>query len=202
DPVNPFSRAVTKHLYTTRPGRRAAWGPARARAELLSYPIRTVPFRARAGYNQRSWSPWPPPRGASVSAVAPPIHIVGIGSAGLTARARELVTSADLLLGADNALDLLPEGRGERVRIGPDLQEVVRLLEANLGRRRIAIVAVGDPLFYGVARYLCDRLGKEHFDVLPHVSSMQLAFARVKESWEEAFLTNLAGHPLETVLDR
>jgi precorrin-6B C5,15-methyltransferase / cobalt-precorrin-6B C5,C15-methyltransferase len=140
-----------------------------------------------------------------VSAVDSPIHIVGIGSdglAGLTARARELVTSADLLLGADNALDLLPEGRGERVRIGPDLQEVVRLLEANLGRRRIAIVAVGDPLFYGVARYLCDRLGKEHFEVLPHVSSMQLAFARVKESWEEAFLTNLANHPLETVLDR
>jgi precorrin-6Y C5,15-methyltransferase (decarboxylating) len=140
-----------------------------------------------------------------VSAVEPTIHIIGIGSdglAGLTARARELLTAADLLLGADNALDLLPEGRGERVRIGPDLQEVVRLLEANLGRRRIAIVAVGDPLFYGVARYLCDRLGKEHFEVLPHVSSMQLAFARVKESWEEAFLTNLASHPLETVLDR
>jgi precorrin-6Y C5,15-methyltransferase (decarboxylating) len=140
-----------------------------------------------------------------VSAVEPKIHIIGIGSdgpAGLTARARELVTSAELLLGAEHALDLVPEGRGERVRIGPDLQEVVRLLEANLGRRRIAIVAVGDPLFYGVARYLCDRLGKEHFEVLPHVSSMQLAFARVKESWEEAFLTNLAGHPLDEVVDR
>jgi precorrin-6Y C5,15-methyltransferase (decarboxylating) len=140
-----------------------------------------------------------------VSAVESKIYIIGIGSdglAGLTGRARDLVTSADLLLGAEHALDLVPEGRGERVRIGPDLQEIVRLLEVNLGRRRIAIVAVGDPLFYGVARYLCDRLGKEHFDVLPHVSSMQLAFARVKESWEEAFLTNLAGHPLETVLDR
>jgi precorrin-6Y C5,15-methyltransferase (decarboxylating) len=29
---------------------------------------------------------------------------------------------------------------------------------------------------------------------------MQLAFARVKESWEEAFLTNLAGHSVEAVL--
>src|SRR5205823_3947577 len=90
----------------------------------------------------------------------------------------------------------------ERRRIGPDLQETVRLLEAELGRKRIVVLASGDPLFYGVARYLCDRLGKERFDVLPHVSSMQLAFARVKESWEEAFLTNLATHRLETVLDR
>jgi precorrin-6y C5,15-methyltransferase (decarboxylating), CbiE subunit len=63
-------------------------------------------------------------------------------------------------------------------------------------------VAGGDPLFYGVARYLCEKLGKEHFEVLPHVSSMQLAFARVKESWEEAYLTNLATHPLDSVLDR
>ena len=53
-----------------------------------------------------------------------------------------------------------------------------------------------------MARYLCDRLGKESFEVLPHVSSMQLAFARVKESWEDAYLTNLAGRPIEAVIDR
>ena len=64
------------------------------------------------------------------------------------------------------------------------------------------LVSGGDPLFYGVARYLCDRLGKDQFEVVPHVSSMQLAFARVKESWEDAYLTNLAGRPLEAVVDR
>ena len=64
------------------------------------------------------------------------------------------------------------------------------------------VLAIGDPLFYGVARYLCDKLGKDRFEVVPHVSSMQLAFARVKESWEEAFLTNLATHGLENVLDQ
>jgi len=69
-------------------------------------------------------------------------------------------------------------------------------------RYPIVVLASGDPLFYGVARYLCDRLGKDRFHVVPHVSSMQLAFARVKESWEEAFLTNLANHPLESVLEK
>src|SRR5262245_14578762 len=33
-------------------------------------------------------------------------------------------------------------------------------------------------------------------------SAIQLAFARIKESWEEAYLTNLATHPLDSVLDR
>jgi precorrin-6B C5,15-methyltransferase / cobalt-precorrin-6B C5,C15-methyltransferase len=140
-----------------------------------------------------------------VTAAEHRIHIIGIGSdglAGLTLRARELLTSADLVLGAEQTLGLVPELVCERALIGTDLQEVVRLLEGQLSRKRIVVLAGGDPLFYGVARYLCDRLGKDRFEVLPHVSSMQLAFARVKESWEEAYLTNLATHPLESVLDR
>jgi precorrin-6Y C5,15-methyltransferase (decarboxylating) len=140
-----------------------------------------------------------------VSAIEPKIHVIGVGSdglAGLTARARELLTGADLVLGSDNTLGLLPEVSGQRLAVGPDLHEAVRALEGGLGKKRMVVVASGDPLFYGVARYLCDRLGKDRFEVLPHVSSMQLAFARVKETWEEAYLTNLATHPLEDVLDR
>ncbi len=132
------------------------------------------------------------------------IYIIGIGNdglAGLTAKARDLILSAELVLASDNTLSLMPELKSERFRIGTDLQEVVRALESNSAKRMV-IVAGGDPLFYGVARYLCERLGKDRFEVLPHVSSMQLAFARVKESWEEAYLTNLATHSLEEVLDR
>ena len=71
-----------------------------------------------------------------------------------------------------------------------------------LSARNPVLVCGGDPLFYGVARYLCDRLGKDCFTVVPHVSSMQLAFARVKESWEDAYLTSLEGRPIEAVVDR
>jgi precorrin-6B C5,15-methyltransferase / cobalt-precorrin-6B C5,C15-methyltransferase len=140
-----------------------------------------------------------------VSSAEPRVHIIGVGAdglAGLTARAAELLRSADFVLGPEQALDLVPGLKGERVRLGPDPHEAVAAVQARQGRGRVALIHVGDPLFYGVARYLCDRLGKDHFEVLPHVSSMQLAFARVKESWEDAYLTNLQNHPLETVLDR
>ncbi|MCS6852278.1 MAG: precorrin-6y C5,15-methyltransferase (decarboxylating) subunit CbiE [Gemmataceae bacterium] len=140
-----------------------------------------------------------------MSAAEAKVHIIGIGSdglAGLTGRARDLLTSAELVIGSEHALGLVAELPAEKCRIGPDLHEVVRTIENNLGRKRMVVVAGGDPLFYGVARYLCDRLGKDHFEVWPHVSSMQLAFARIKESWEDAYLTNLATHPLDTVLDR
>jgi precorrin-6Y C5,15-methyltransferase (decarboxylating) len=144
-------------------------------------------------------------RGLLVSTPEAKIHIIGIGSdgvAGLTVRARELLDAAELVLGSEQTLALLPDLHSRRLRIGTDLPELVRTLESRLGKQRLVVLAGGDPLFYGIARYLCDRLGKDHFEVLPHVSSMQLAFARVKESWEEAYLTNLATHPLDTVLDR
>ena len=135
----------------------------------------------------------------------PKIYVVGVGadgSAGLTSRARELVAAAEMLVGSDPALRLFPEIDAERVRIGSDLSEVSERLRVEFGRKRIVVVATGDPLFYGVARYLCDRLGKDRFEVLPHVSSMQLAFARVKETWEEAYLTDLSTRTLDAVLDR
>lgn len=116
------------------------------------------------------------------------IHIIGVGGdglAGLTARGREILTAADMVFGSDAALRLLPEINAERVRIGADLQDVLDKLRSNFGTKNMVVVASGDPLFYGVARYLCDRLGKDRFEVLPHVSSMQLAFARIKETWED-----------------
>jgi precorrin-6Y C5,15-methyltransferase (decarboxylating) len=143
--------------------------------------------------------------GGTVSGTDAKIHVIGVGNdglAGLTPHARELLLRADLVLGADDALALLPDLPGKKQPLGPDLAAAARLLEANRNQR-VAVVATGDPLFYGVAGYLSDRLGKDAFEVLPHVSSMQLAFARVKESWEDAYLTNLATHPLDdVVLDR
>lgn len=133
------------------------------------------------------------------------IHIIGVGSdglAGLTGKPRELLQTAELLLGSEATLALVPEIGAQRLPIGANLPEVVQTLETHLGKKRMVVVASGDPLFYGVARYLCDKVGPERFEVWPHVSSMQLAFARIKESWEEAYLTNLATHSLESVLDR
>ncbi|HVL12622.1 MAG TPA: precorrin-6y C5,15-methyltransferase (decarboxylating) subunit CbiE [Gemmata sp.] len=133
------------------------------------------------------------------------IPVIGIGpdgTAGLSSRTREVLAAAELVFGSDAALRLLPELAAERVPIGADLPAAVEKLRANLGGKRIAVVAVGDPLFYGTARYLCEKVGPEHFEVVPHVSSMQLAFARVKETWEEAYLTDLAARPLDDVLDK
>ena len=133
------------------------------------------------------------------------VPVIGIGPdglAGLASRSRELLLAAEIVFGSDGVLRLLPELTAQRERIGSDLPVVVEKLQANLGKKRLALVATGDPLFYGTARYLCEKVGAEHFEVMPHVSSMQLAFARIKESWEDAYLTDLAARSLDDSLDK
>jgi precorrin-6B C5,15-methyltransferase / cobalt-precorrin-6B C5,C15-methyltransferase len=132
------------------------------------------------------------------------IHIIGIGEDGLdglTAAARQLIQNAQVLVGEEHTLASLPATKAERLTVGTDLDATVKRIAAAAGQR-VVVLASGDPLFYGFARYLCDKLGKDRFEVLPHVSSMQLAFARVKESWEDAFLTNLSHHDLPSVLEQ
>lgn len=132
------------------------------------------------------------------------IHIIGMGDDGLdglTSPARKIIEQAEVLVGGDAALKTLPKSAAQRIAIGADLDDAIGQI-AKVKGKRIVVLASGDPLFYGVARYLCDKLGKDRFEVVPHVSSMQLAFARVKESWEEAYLTDLANHRLDEVIEK
>jgi len=131
------------------------------------------------------------------------ITIVGVGddgSPGLSQQAIEVIQRASTLFGSSTLLERFPNFQGEKRALGSDLDRLATELEnAPIGS---VVLASGDPLFYGTARFLCERLGKETFEVIPHVSSMQLAFARVKESWDEAYLANVANQPLERILER
>ena len=130
--------------------------------------------------------------------------MIGIGDDGLeslTGAARQIVDQAEVLLGAERLLTSVTNPTAQRVVVGSDFDDLLTKIEANADKQTV-LLATGDPFFYGTARYLCDHLGKERFEVVPHVSSMQLAFARVKESWDEAYLTNLANQSLERIVER
>ena len=131
-------------------------------------------------------------------------HIIGIGDDGLegvTSTARKIIGDAQLLIGTAASLAAIGETSARKFEVGGDLESVVtQVSEAK--EERVVILATGDPLFFGVARFRCERLGKDRFEVVPNVSSMQLAFARVKESWDEAYLCTLATQPLEAVVER
>ncbi len=131
------------------------------------------------------------------------VFIVGIGDNGpesLDARARDVVDSAQVLVGGQRLLEMF-NGSAEKVPVTAKLDAVVEAIRENRGKKRIAVLASGDPLFHGIARTLMARLPREWFEVLPNVSSMQLAFARAKEPWDDAVFVSVHGRPLESLAE-
>jgi precorrin-6Y C5,15-methyltransferase (decarboxylating) len=81
----------------------------------------------------------------------------------------------------------------EKKTIGSDLEEILTLLRAQPPQRRVVVLASGDPLLFGIGGRMVRELGPENVRIVPNVSSMAAAFARVHEPWEAAALVSLHG---------
>lgn len=127
------------------------------------------------------------------------ITVVGVGADGwdgLAAAARQAVASAEVLMGGARQLDLVPPSAAERVAWpSPLLPALPGLIEAHAGRA-VTVLASGDPMFYGIGSTLVRLLGADRVRVLPHVSSLSLACARLGWPVERVDVVSLVGRPL------
>ncbi|WP_432920539.1 precorrin-6y C5,15-methyltransferase (decarboxylating) subunit CbiE [Microbispora sp. CA-135349] len=132
-----------------------------------------------------------------------PVSVVGIGAdgwAGLTDAARAELTAADVVVGSARQLALLPASLApERVPYpSPLVAGLPGLFDAHAGRA-VAVLASGDPMFFGIGATLARLLGPERLRVLPHVSSVTLACARLGWPAEGVETVSLVGRPLATL---
>jgi len=131
------------------------------------------------------------------------IYVVGAGVAGqegFSRHALELIEGADLLIGGDRQLDLFPEFAGEKLAVAGNLPQMVERLQSRRGQN--VVLASGDPLFFGIGRYLLRNLPNEEFEFIPNVSSVQYAFARIQQPWDDAIFLSTHGRTLKPAVDR
>jgi len=129
--------------------------------------------------------------------------IIGISGATvetLPERARKLIHEAELLYGSERLLKFFPDTTAETYTVNKNLPQMAERIRANLGRRRIVVLASGDPGFFGIAAYLNREVGAEYFEVIPAVSSVQLAFARLNLNWDDACLISVHGREMGDIL--
>lgn len=120
-----------------------------------------------------------------------PIVIVGCGPGSadyLTPAALNAVEGAQVILGAQRLLDLFPSARAERVALNAGIEELLKAMEARLGRQKMAVLVSGDPGVYSLARFVIRRFGPNLCRVIPGISSVQVAFARLGLNWDDARL--------------
>ena len=133
-----------------------------------------------------------------------PIHVIGIGldgAEGLVDSVRQLVLDAKLLVGSDRHLNYFPHHPAPRLILG-DFIEAIAQIRRYLadGKDGIVILVSGDPLFFGLGRLLLAELPPEHLTFHPHLSSIQLAFNRLKVPWQDARAISAHGRSLDELI--
>lgn len=132
------------------------------------------------------------------------VIVVGIGADGwdgLAGPVREIVLAADVVLGAPRQLELLAAADGQRrLRWPTPLHAGLPALFDELAGLRIVALASGDPLLSGVGSTLIGLFGAEHVRVVPAVSSVSLARARLGWPAESVAVVSVVGRDVHAVL--
>ncbi|HCO54353.1 MAG TPA: cobalamin biosynthesis bifunctional protein CbiET [Pelagibacterium sp.] len=132
------------------------------------------------------------------------LTIVGIGEDGLdglTDLTKSLIANAEVVFGGERHLRLvrnmnLAEQRRWQSPIETSIEEVARLR----GRKRVCVLASGDPFHYGIGATLARRIPAAEMLVVTSPSSFSLAAARMGWPLQDVTTLSLHGRPIELVL--
>ena len=119
-------------------------------------------------------------------------RIIGVlddGVASLSRAALAHLQQAQLVIGGTRALQLFGE-HIDPVALQRDLTGALSqvpewIRAAQTDAQRVVVLATGDPLCHGIAAYLASRLCIEAIEVIPNVSTLQLACARLGLPWQD-----------------
>ncbi|HWI46711.1 MAG TPA: precorrin-6y C5,15-methyltransferase (decarboxylating) subunit CbiE, partial [Rummeliibacillus sp.] len=126
------------------------------------------------------------------------IKLIGIGDNGLASllpQYAKWIEESEVLIGGERLLEFFPYYKGEKIAVKSGLKKLVEMIQNET--RNIVILASGDPLFYGLGGYLSKKINVE---VYPHVSSIQLAFSKIGESWQDAYITSVHGRSIKGLI--
>lgn len=132
------------------------------------------------------------------------LYVVGIGPGNpdyVVPRGLKLIADAKVLVGSERSLlDFAHEGQLTHSVTGK-LTELALWIEEQLKRHDVVIMVSGDTGYYSLLPYLKKKFPDTPIDVVPGISSMTFAFARIGEVWQDADLLSFHGRvPKEEAL--
>jgi cobalt-precorrin-7 (C5)-methyltransferase len=133
------------------------------------------------------------------------VYIIGIGSGTedyLLPLARKEIESSDCLIGGRRALLLFQPLHKEEKLLEGNFEQVIPFLLKEREKKKIAVLVSGDPGLYSFLGTISRVLKKEDYVVIPGVSAVQIAFAKVGERWEDATLLSLHGRKMDDLAAR
>ena len=130
---------------------------------------------------------------------APWLSLIGIGEDGsLSPVAQQLLTSAKVVYGSARHF-ALAQLEGPQQREWPSPFSAVYEELRSLSGSPVAILATGDPQWFGIGSTLARHFAAAEMQILPAPSAFQLASARMKWPLQDVETLSIHGRPIEII---
>lgn len=134
--------------------------------------------------------------------MAKKIYVVSVGPGSIeyiTPLAHKIISEAKYIAGGERNLKPYIDDTKNVFIIKNNLTKLKIFLLDNIANSPV-VLASGDAGFYGILKYLQKEFSKEMLVVIPGVSSIQIAFARLSDTWHDATLLSAHGRPFEDII--
>ena len=123
------------------------------------------------------------------------INVIGLGPGNtdyITKLGEKLIQNSDVVIGGKRNLESIVDFEGEKIEISSNLKEIVEYINNNK-HKQISVIASGDPLIYGIGRYLSKNIDKEDLNIVSGISSLQYIFSKVHIDMNDLYITSSHG---------
>ncbi len=124
------------------------------------------------------------------------ITIVGCGPGSkkyLTGYALQQINNADVLIGSRRLLSLFPEADADTYILNKNYKLLITRIVSLSKSKRVVVLVSGDPGFFSYGKLVINKIGIENCEVIPGISSVQLAFAKIGRTWNDVCFVSLHG---------
>ena len=120
------------------------------------------------------------------------INIIGLGPGNLdyiTKKGENLISTSDVLIGGKRNLESIKNFEGEKIVLDSNLREIIEYINNNK-EKQISIIASGDPLIYGIGRYLSKNIDNKMLNMVSGISSLQYIFSKIYVDMNDVYITS------------
>jgi len=124
------------------------------------------------------------------------IIVAGIGPGDekyITPAALEKIRNAKFLVGGRRALETFATSAQVTCPVTKDIDAVLNFIREKISIGQVVVMVSGDPGYYSMLDVLRKNFDAGLIEVIPSISSIQLAFAKVAMSWYDATLLSFHG---------
>lgn len=124
------------------------------------------------------------------------IIVAGIGPGSedyITPAALKKIRAAKFLVGGRRALENFSAPSQITCPITRDLDASINFIREKILLDEVVVMVSGDPGYYSMLDMLRKNFPPDSIEVIPSISAMQLAFAKISLSWHDATLLSFHG---------